>query len=290
MVAMGSRVGTSGWIYPPWRGVFYPEGLVQRRELEYLASRLTTVEINGSFYSLQRASSYRTWAAATPDDFVFAVKGGRFITHMKKLRGVDEALANFFASGLLALGPKLGPVLWQLPPQLGFHADRLDDFLGRLPRTTAAAAELARGHSDRVPDPYTETDADRPLRHALEVRHPSFRDPAAIALLRAHDVALVVADTAGTFPRLDDVTSDLVYVRLHGDTELYASGYTPEALDAWADRIAAWTAGHSPVTAETVAEPAPERPGGRDVLVYFDNDMKVHAPFDALGLAERLRR
>lgn len=290
MVGVSVRIGTSGWIYPPWRGVFYPEGLVQRRELEYLASRLTTVEINGSFYSLQRASSYRTWAAATPDDFVFAVKGGRFITHMKKLRGVEEALANFFASGLLALGPKLGPVLWQLPPQLGFDAGRLDDFLRRLPRTTAAAAELARGHSDRVPDPCTETDADRPLRHALEVRHPSFRDPAAIALLRAHDVALVVADTAGTFPRLDDVTADHVYVRLHGDTELYASGYTPAALDAWAARVAAWAAGHNPVTEDTVAEPAPERPGGRDVVVYFDNDVKVHAPFDALGLAERCSR
>src|SRR5919205_1171440 len=138
------RIGTSGWIYPPWRRVFYPEGLVQRRELTYLAERLDTVEINGSFYSLQRASSYRTWAQRTPDDFVFAVKGGRFVTHMKKLRGVEEALANFFASGVLALREKLGPILWQLPPSLGFDADRLADFFARLPRSTGEAAWLAR--------------------------------------------------------------------------------------------------------------------------------------------------
>jgi len=283
---MTVRIGTSGWIYPPWRGVFYPEGLVQRRELEYIASKLDTVEINGSFYSLQRASSYRTWASRTPDDFVFSVKGGRFITHMKKLRGVDEALANFFASGLLALGPKLGPVLWQLPPSLGFDAARVDDFLGLLPRTTTAAAALATGHSDRVPDPCTTTDADRPLRHAVEVRHPSFRHPEFVALLRAHGVALVVADTAGRFPRLDDVTADLVYVRLHGDTELYASGYSPEALRAWSARIRAWAAGEAPTTEDTVVpdDPAPPAPGGRDVVVYFDNDVKVHAPFDAMAL------
>jgi uncharacterized protein YecE (DUF72 family) len=283
------RVGTSGWIYPPWRRVFYPEGLVQRRELTYLAERLDTVEINGSFYSLQRASSYRTWAERTPEDFVFAVKGGRFVTHMKKLRGVEEALANFFASGLLALGPKLGPVLWQLPPNLRYDPERLEGFLAQLPHTTTAAAALAGGHTDRVPEPWTETDAERPLRHAMEVRHPSFRDPAFVAQLRRHRVALVVADTAGTFPRLDDVTADLVYVRLHGDTELYASGYTAEALDRWGARVRAWADGEAPVTGDTVApdDPPPEAPRGRDVVVYFDNDAKVHAPFDAMAMRER---
>ena len=174
---MRTRIGTSGSIYPPWRGVFYPKGLVQRRELEFLAERLDTVEINGSFYSLQRASSYRTWAERTPDDFVFAVKGGRFVTHMKKLRGVEEALANFFASGPLALGGKLGPVLWQLPPNLGYHPERIEDFLRLLARTTAEAAALAEGHTDKVPEPATAVDEDRPLRHAMEVRHASFRDP-----------------------------------------------------------------------------------------------------------------
>ncbi|MDD7969194.1 DUF72 domain-containing protein [Actinomycetospora lemnae] len=288
---MAVRIGTSGWIYPPWRRVFYPEGLVQRRELTYLAERLDSVEINGSFYSLQRASSYRSWAERTPDDFVFAVKGGRFVTHMKKLRGVEEALANFFASGPLALGPKLGPVLWQLPPNLGYDAERIEDFLALLPHSTAAAAALAAGHGDKVPEPCTETDADRPLRHAMEVRHPSFRDPAFVAQLRRHGVALVVADTAGTFPRLDDVTADLVYVRLHGDTELYASGYSAAALDAWAARIRAWAADEASPTEDTVApdDPPPQAPAGRDVVVYFDNDVKVHAPFDAMALRERVR-
>jgi len=286
-----TRIGTSGWIYPPWRGVFYPKGLVQRRELEYLAERLDTVEINGSFYSLQRASSYRTWAERTPDDFVFAVKGGRFVTHMKKLRGVEEALANFFASGPLALGGKLGPVLWQLPPNLGYHPERIEDFLRLLPRTTAEAAALAEGHTDKVPEPATTTDEDRPLRHAMEVRHPSYRDPAFVDQLRRYGVALVVADTAGTFPRLDDVTADLVYVRLHGDTELYASGYAPDALDRWATTIRAWAAGEAPTSGDTVApdDPPPPAPAGRDVVVYFDNDVKVHAPFDAIGLRERCR-
>jgi uncharacterized protein YecE (DUF72 family) len=264
------RVGISGWRYAPWRGDFYPKGLTQARELEYASSRLRSIEINGSFYALQRPDSYRRWAEQTPAGFVFSVKGPRFITHMKKLAGVATPLANFFASGVLALGPKLGPVLWQLPPTLGFDADRLDDFLGRLPRTTAAAAELATGHDERLDDrALTVTDADRPVRHALEVRHRSFATPEFSALLRAHDVALVVADTAGRFPFLDDVTAGFVYVRLHGDQELYVSGYSAEALDGWAERVRTWRRRH-------------------DVFVYFDNDVKVHAPYDAMALAERL--
>ena len=236
LVAMARAwVGTSGWRYPPWRGVFYPPGLPQRRELAHLAGLMNSVEINGSFYSLQRPESYRAWAAETPDDFVFAVKGSRYITHLKQLRDVRVPLANFLASGLLALGPKLGPLLWQLPPRLRFDAARIDEFLALLPRSTGAAAQLAGEHDERLDGrAETTTDADRPLRHALEVRHESFRDPAFVELLRAHDVALVVADTAGTFPHLEDVTAGFVYVRLHGDTELYTSGYSPEALDGWA--------------------------------------------------------
>jgi len=281
------RIGTSGWLYPPWRGTFYPKGLAHRRELEHLSRRVNSIEINGSFYSLQRPTSYQAWAAHTPEDFLFAVKGGRFITHLKKLRDVDAPLANFFASGVLALGPKLGPVLWQLPPILGFDPDRLDAFLTRLPRSTGAAARLAEQHDERLDGrAWTVTDADRPLRHALEVRHPSYRDPAFVELLRAHEVALVVADTAGTWPYLEDVTADFVYVRLHGDAELYTSGYTAAALDAWAERIRGWTAGDSPRTEHTIAGPPVRRP--RDVYVYFDNDVKVHAPFDAVGLAARL--
>ncbi len=282
-------IGTSGWRYPPWRGVFYPQGLAQRRELAHLAERLTSVEINGSFYSLQRPESYRAWAADTPDEFLFAVKGSRYITHLKQLRDVRVPLANFLASGVLALGPKLGPLLWQLPPRLRFEPDRLDAFLRLLPRSTGAAAQLAGEHDERL-DGRAETTvgADRPLRHALEVRHPSFRDPAFVALLREHDVALVVADTAGTFPYLDDVTARFVYVRLHGDAELYTSGYSSEALDRWATLIRAWRAGEVPVGEQTLAPPAPSAAEGRDVLVYFDNDVKAHAPFDAIALAERV--
>jgi len=264
-------IGISGWRYPPWRGTFYPRGLQQRRELEFVAQNLGSVEINGSFYSLQRPESYQRWAAETPDGFVFAVKGGRFITHMLKLAGVETALANFFASGPLALGPKLGPILWQLPPVLRFDPERVTAFLRQLPRSTSAAAALAAGHDQRLEGrAWTTTDAHRPLRHALEVRHASWADPAAAALLREHDVALVVADTAGKWPLLQEVTSDHMYVRLHGDTELYVSGYTEPALDLWAGRIRHWTE------------------QGLDVVVYFDNDVKVRAPFDAISLAGRL--
>jgi uncharacterized protein YecE (DUF72 family) len=266
------RIGTSGWLYPPWRGVFYPPKLPHRRELEYLSSKMNSVEINGTFYSLQRPTSFQRWYEQTPADFTFAVKGARFITHMKKLAGVETALANFFASGVLALGPALGPVLWQLPPNLGYDADRLRAFFDLLPRSTTAAARLAAGHDDKLSGDrvWTRTDADRPLRHALEVRHDTFCTDEAVQLLADHDIALVVADTAGRWPLLERLTSDFMYVRLHGDEELYVSGYSPAALDSWATRIRAW------------AEQ------GQDVYVYFDNDVKVHAPYDALGLMERL--
>jgi uncharacterized protein YecE (DUF72 family) len=266
------RVGISGWTYPPWRGVFYPPGLPHRLELEHAASLLGTIEINGSFYALQRPESYQDWRARTPEDFVFSVKGGRFVTHMKKLRDVETPLANFFASGVLALGPKLGPVLWQLPPNLGFDAGRIADFLALLPRTTAAAAALASGHDERMEGrAFTTTDEDRPLRHAMEVRHPSYETPAFTDLLRRHDVAVVTADTAGKWPMfLEPTTDHLAYVRLHGAEELYASGYDDAGLDRWAGLVAGW------------------RDAGRDVVVYFDNDVKVRAPVDAQALAARL--
>ena len=271
MTDVDVRIGISGWRYPPWRGVFYPPGLPQRRELEYASRRLRTVELNGSFYSLQRPESYRTWAAQVPPDFLFAVKGGRFITHMKRLRDVTTPLANFFASGPLALGPLLGPVLWQLPERLAFDPALVEGFLAQLPRTTLEAAGLAARHDERLEGrAWTATDADRPLRHALEVRHAGFVDPRFTALARAYGVAVVVADTAGRWPLLLEPTAELVYVRLHGDTELYVSGYDAPALDRWAGRIRRW---------------ADE---GHDVVVYFDNDVKVRAPFDAMALAELL--
>src|SRR5262245_13887401 len=206
------RIGISGWRYAPWRGVFYPPGWPMARELQYASRQLRSVEINGSFYSLQRPYNYRSWHEETPDDFVFAVKGGRLITHMKRLGDVDVPLANFFASGVLRLAVKLGPILWQLPPLLRFDPDRLAAFFERLPRDTHAAAALARLHDHRLDGrAWTRAEADRPIRHALEVRHPSFIDPAFVRLLRRHRIALVVADTAGKWPFMEDVTADFVY-------------------------------------------------------------------------------
>jgi uncharacterized protein YecE (DUF72 family) len=269
------RVGISGWRYPAWRGDFYPTGLAQRRELAYAAEHLTSIEINGSFYSLQRPSSYAAWraeATAVRPDFVFAVKGGRFVTHMKRLKDVEAPLANFFASGVLALGPTLGPVLWQLPENLRFDPEVLDTFLAALPRTTCAVAELARRHDDKVREDRVliTAEGDRPVHHAVEFRSPTFATAEAYAVLRRHGVATVLADTAGRWPKVEQDTGPIRYVRLHGDKELYASGYTDRSLDEWAVRCRAW--------AKT----------GQDVFVYFDNDMKGYAPHDAMRLIHRL--
>jgi uncharacterized protein YecE (DUF72 family) len=283
------RIGISGWTYPPWRGVFFPRRWPQKRELEYASRQVGSIEINGTFYSLQRPESYRAWYDATPAGFVFAVKGGRFITHLRRLREVETPLANFFASGVLLLREKLGPILWQLPPQLRYDRERLTSFLRLLPRDTSAAAALARQHDHRLNGrAWTSTDRKRPLRHALEVRHDSFKTPEFIRLLRAEKIALVVADTAGKWPFMEDVTADFVYVRLHGDEELYVSGYTPAALDEWARKIRAWSRGATPARVELVDRAGAQRGRPRDVFVYFDNDVKVRAPFDAMSLAHRL--
>jgi len=268
-----ARIGISGWTYPRWRGTFYPRGLPQREELRYAAERMNSVEINGSFYSLQRRSSFEAWAASVPEDFVFAVKGGRFITHMKKLSGIETPLANFFASGVLALDQKLGPILWQLPPNLGFNADRMDSFFAQLPRSASSAAEIAAHHDQRIPDDRALTKAVHPrhrLRHAIEPRHESFRTPEFYRLLRRYKMALVISDNPGKWPIFTEITTDLMYVRLHGHDQLYVSGYSDHELNEWAAKIRSWT----------------ER--GCDVYVYFDNDAKVHAPFDAMSLMERL--
>jgi len=268
--ATRARVGISGWTYPPWRGVFYPPGLRQSDELSYASRKFSTIEINGSFYSLQRPESYAAWYRASPPGFVFAVKGGRFITHMKRLRDVQIPLANFFASGLLCLGEKLGPILWQLPPTYGFDAGRLRAFIELLPKDLRELQRLARQHDERLRgrvalELITE---NRRLCHALEVRHESFRDARYFDLLREHGIASTVADSAGVYPTLHEVTADFSYFRLHGAKQLYVSGYGPRALEAWAGRIS--------------------RLGMRDVYVYFDNDVKVRAPFDAQNLMRLL--
>jgi uncharacterized protein YecE (DUF72 family) len=283
------RVGISGWNYAPWRRVFYPDRLPHARELAYAAERFSTIEINGTFYSLQRPSSFARWAAATPNDFVFSVKGSRFITHMLRLRNVEQALANFFASGLLLLGPKLGPVLWQFSPNFSFDPSLLENFFQLLPQTTMQAAHLSCNHDHRVEGrAHTETDADRPLRHAIEIRHDSFLSEDFIRLLRRYRIALVCADTL-SWPRLVDATTDFVYCRLHGSRELYASGYGAKAIATWADRMAAWATGNPPKgTRVSAFSPMEARP--HDVYVYFDNDMKVRAPADALSLERRLAK
>lgn len=265
-------IGTSGWAYPSWRGDFYPTGLVHRRELEYLSHRTTSAEINGSFYSLQRPTSYAAWRGQTPDDFVFAVKGGRFITHLKRLRDVEAALANFFASGLLALPPQLGPILWQLPARQPYDAELIEAFLKLLPRDTIEAEQLAARHDDKIAESRTLTRAMAyaPLRHALEARHDSFLQPEVATMLARYGVATVLADSAGKWPVIDRDTAAFRYVRLHGDTELYTSGYGPESLDRWAGRCRAWSV------------------QGQDVYVYFDNDAKGYAPHDAVALLARL--
>jgi uncharacterized protein YecE (DUF72 family) len=239
-------VGISGWTYKGWRGDFYPTGLAQRQELAYAAERLTSIEINGSFYSLQKPDSYRKWRDETPDDFVFAVKGSRFITHMKRLMDAAEPLKRFLDSGVFELGPKLGPFLWQLPESFQYDEERLATFFDQLPRS----------------DP-----GGRKVRHALEFRSKTFEQPETYALLREHDIACVLADTAGRWPKVDQDTSDFRYVRLHGDAELYTSGYDDKALQRWAEQIKAW---------------------GKDTYVYFDNDAKGYAPHDAEALIRRL--
>ena len=253
------RIGISGWTYAPWRGVFYPEGLPQRSELSFAAGKFASIEINGTFYGSQKPSSFQRWRDETPDDFVFALKGPRYITHVKRLRDVGESLDYFMNTGLRELGPKLGPILWQFPPSLKFDAARFGAFFDILPKD---------------------------LRHAVEIRHDSFRAPDFIELLRKYAIALVCADTV-EWPRLMDLTADFVYCRLHGSEQLYVSGYDDKALDRWAERIRAWAAGGEPADAERTLPPLP--PGkGRDVYVYFDNDVKVRAPIDAQALARRV--
>jgi uncharacterized protein YecE (DUF72 family) len=284
------RIGVSGWRYAPWRGVFYPRGLVQRAELAYAADIFASIEINGSFYSLQRPDCYSSWYRETPAQFIFALKGPRFITHMLKLRNCEQALANFLASGVFNLRDKLGPVLWQLPPNLPYDSDLLETFLALLPHDTEAALSLARKRARWMKGRTCLAIApERKILHALEFRHPSFLQPSLVPLLRKYRIALVIAETAGLWPQAHDVTADFVYVRLHGDTELYRSAYSQEALSRWAARISAWHAGGEPVDAIKIVPGRRPPRRKRDVYCFFDNtDAKLRAPFDAQTLMREL--
>lgn len=277
------RIGLSGWAYPAWRGHFYPRGLAQRRELAFAASRFPALEINATFYGPQRPEIFRRWAQAVPEDFIFAVKAPRRITHELRLRDAEIPLAQFLASGVLCLGPKLGPLLWQLPPSLGFDAALIRDFLGLLPQDRLAASRLARRHGPQEGGAAID---DRPLRHAIEIRHESFRTQACVDLLREHGVALVCADAAA-WPRLMDLTADFVYCRLHGAPALYHSRYDDPDLARWAARLRAWAEGR-PIRDGDFAgrEAQPDAP--RDVFMFFDNTASLHAPADARRLMEML--
>jgi uncharacterized protein YecE (DUF72 family) len=282
------RIGISGWRYKGWRSSFYPPDLAQRRELEFASRRFTSIELNGSFYSLQRPESFQTWYAETPEDFVFSVKGPRFITHMRRLLQVEVPLANFFAQGLLRLKSKLGPILWQFPANFKWDPQRLENFFKLLPRTHKQAAKLARRHDQRLDGrTWFRVLEDRPLRHAIEIRNDSFVSEEFIALLRRHSIGLVVADTV-EWPLLMDITADFVYCRLHGSEQLYVSGYEPEAIDVWARRVVQWSQGGEVENGRKASSANAPRANSRDVYVYFDNDAKVKAPFDAMALEKRV--
>jgi len=282
------RIGISGWQYDGWRGAFYPEKLSQKKELEFASQRFNSIELNGSFYSLQKPTSFKRWSEETPDNFVFSIKAPRFITHIRQLRECEAPVANFCAQGILRLGKKLGPVFWQVPPSFKFEAEVLDSFFKLLPRSHKEAATVGANH-DRWMNGRTwlEVEQDAPLRHAIEVRNKSFANEEFIEVLRRHQVALVVADTP-VWPRLFDITADFMYCRLHGSEKIYESGYTPEAIDEWAKRVVAWSRGEEAADGVKASAKDGQKLASRDVFVYFDNDMKVRAPVDAQSLRKRI--
>lgn len=284
---METRIGISGWRYTPWRGTFYPPRLPQKRELEYASRQVNSIEINGSFYSLQEPASYQHWYKETPDDFVFSVKGNRYITHISRLKEPRAKLANFFGSGVLYLKEKLGPILWQFPPSFRFDDERLIEFFKQLPRTFTDVRKLVK-HADRVDPDLPKGFSDRKIRHAMEVRHHSFENPDFIEILRKYDIALVFADTAGKWPYIEDVTSDFVYLRLHGEKKIYTSGYEDDSLKIWSQRLKCWQNGTQVKDPITISDVKPKKQK-RDAYVYFDNDVKVRAPVDARRLMQMMR-
>ena len=258
------RVGIGGWTYEPWRGTFFPDKLPQTKELEYASRQLTTIEVNGTYYRTQQPKTFAKWVEETPDDFVFAVKALRFCTNRKVLAEAGESVGKFIDSGLTELGDKLGPILWQFMPTKKFDAEDFGAFL------------------DLLPD---EKDGHR-LRHALEVRHDSFRTPEFVALARKRGAAIVFADSA-TYPTLADITADFVYARLEDAKEKVETGYTAAELDRWADVAKTWAEGGAPEGLDYVDPAKPEKTP-RDAFVYMINGAKVRAPAAAKALLERL--
>ncbi len=258
------RVGIGGWVYEPWRGVFYPKGLPHARELQHASRQLTSIEINSTFYRTQKPDSFRKWADETPDDFIFSLKGPQFASNRRVLAEAGPSIERFFASGVLELKSKLGPVFWQLAPHKRFEPADFEAFLKLLP--------------PRVDG--------RPIRHAIEVRHESFVSPDFVALARAYSAAIVLVDSS-KHPLIADVTSDFLYLRLQRTTEKMQTGYTPAAIDCWAKRAQAWAEGGAPADLPTLAKPAARKP--RDVFVYMIAGAKVRAPAAAMALIEKLK-
>jgi uncharacterized protein YecE (DUF72 family) len=278
------RTGIAGWVFDEWRGgQFYPEGLKQKEELAYASRALGAIEINSTFYSHQKPASFQGWAAQTPEDFVFPVKGHQGITHIKRLKDVELPLANFFASGVLALGHRLGPFVWQLPSNMKYDAARLETFLELLPKTPEALLALAQKHDEKTREPWFDMTGIERVRHAVEARHISFAEPAVIELLRAHNVALVVADTA-EWPAID-LTADFVYCRLQGAPG--SDHYEPADLDRLASLVSSWAAGISVVQGPFIGA-ADSRPIPRDVFAHFVSTDKKNAPRNAIALAQKL--
>lgn len=269
MTAGIARTGTAGWVYEPWRGTFFPEGLVQKKELAYASSRLGSIEINATFRANQKPQSFAKWAGEARDGFVFSVKGPQLVTHIKRLKHCEQELANFFASGPLALGAKLGPFVWQLPPNLGYDRGMLAAFLALLPRTPAQYVALAGKADARLKSPpFLDTANVGPIRHAIEMRSASFGAPEVNALLTEHSVARVIADTEEHPAR--DLTADFAYCRLQGPAQGGATGYQPADIADWAATIAGWTV------------------AGKDVFAYFVHEDKLHAPANAIALRQAL--
>ena len=258
------RIGISGWRYEPWRGVFYPDALPQRLELEYASRMFRSIEINGSFYSLQSPNYYASWRDQTPANFVFSVKGPQFATNRRVLAEAGQSIERFFASGVLELKSKLGPVLWQMAPTKKFDPEDFAPFLALLPPRLDG----------------------RPIRHVVEVRHESFLAPAFIELLRKFSVAAVVVES-DKHPLIADVTADFVYARLQRTSEKEKTGYPPRALELWAKRARSWAAGAAPDDLATITAPLPQS-GKRDVFIYMISGAKVRAPAAAIALIERL--
>ncbi len=283
-------VGMAGWSYEGWRGSFYPDDLKQKDELAHASRRIHTIEVNGTFYSLFRPNSYLSWYAETPADFNFSLKGPKYITHERRLKDFQTPLSNFLASGILALRDKLGCILWQFPPNMPFTRERFEPFLAALPHDMKAAAVMGQGHSTWLEGrTFLDVQENHRLRHAFEGRHPSFRDPVFVELAKHYGVAIVVGDTAGRWPLIEDVTSDFMYLRLHADETKYPDGYTKDSLEYWGKRITCWSKGTQPDDAALVvrAQPALEP---RTVFAYFDNDVKETAPLNALSMITHLQQ